>query len=75
MSIQSWYLVPKMTSIAGIGTGTSAGTQLLVVPVPNTKKKKYILSFWYRYYQNTEQVEIPVSGKSTGNRYAYQQRV
>ncbi len=38
MSIKNRYPVPKMTSIAGIGTGSGAGTQLLVVPVPDTKK-------------------------------------
>jgi hypothetical protein len=68
MSIKDRYLVPETTGIAGIGTGTGVGTLLLVVPVPNTEKT---LDFGFSVPVLPKYVKIPVSGKSTGNRYAY----
>ncbi len=39
MSIR-WYSVPEWTGTAGTGTDTGSGTQISVIPVPNTGNVK-----------------------------------
>ncbi len=75
MSIKSRYPVPKTTGIARISTSTDVGTLLLVVPVPNTEKNAKFCAFATGTTEIPKFVKIPVSGKSTGNRYAYWRRV
>jgi hypothetical protein len=70
MGMKSWYPVPKTTGIVGIGT--SASTEALVVPVPNTIKNN---DFWLFGTGNTKipkPLFTPVFGKSTDNQYSYQ---